>query len=233
MLTVAPVIVLTCDKYLQTLRGFSYLFNKYWYHEQPVLVVGYRAPDIELPPNFTFVSLGEDKGVQKWSDGLITLLNQSWCPATFTLFLEDYWLRAPVDTRGVAIMHDYMRTVSNVVKMDLALERAGSAGVKDFQPLAGYQLLESDPASQYHMSLYIGMWKRDLLKQVLIPGETPWDVEISGTNRLRNLIKLKVRGTRTLLVPITLAHRSGDPTTFLLDELSDEDRAEINKLYGK
>lgn len=230
---VAPVVVLTCDKYLDTLRGFAYLFNKYWYHEQPVLVVGYANPTFQLPPNFTFLSIGQDEGVGKWSNGLIRFLHHKDCPDLFTLFLEDYWLIDPVDTKSVATAATYMRATNNVLKFDLALERAGSARVLPVGQLGKMKLLESDPHSMYHMSLYIGMWKRDLLKKILIANETPWDVEIAGTVRLRADLRLKVMGTDNNMVPITLAHRNGDSSKFLLDALHPEDREEIVKLYPR
>jgi len=65
------VYVTTCDKYSHLLKGFAYLFNKYWGAEQAVVVLGFAKPDFELPPNFKFHSM-EEKETRPWTDNLKT-----------------------------------------------------------------------------------------------------------------------------------------------------------------
>lgn len=227
------IYVTTCDKYLPSLKGFAYLFNKYWYHEQPVTILGFSPPNFPLPPNFYFQSLGTDSDypVDKWSDALLKFIHLPTTPKEFVLFFEDYWIKSVVNIHMVVRLQDYMHGRGDVLKVDLAGDRAGSENTLDLHRLTDIELVESNPESQYHMSLYVGIWDRDLLKQVLIPNETPWQVELDGTNRLRYKPDLHVIGTRNMPVPIMLANRGGDPTTYLIDELNEEDQAEIKRIY--
>lgn len=228
------IYVMTCDKYLPTLKGFAYLFNKYWYHEQPVTILGFTPPTFDLPENFKFQSLGKDEDypVEWWSNALIKFIHLPTTPKQFVLFLEDYWIKSEVNIRHVVRLEDYAMGRGDTIKVDLASDRAGSANVYPLANLLDIELLESDPESQYHMSLYIGLWDRDLLKEVLIPNESPWQVELDGTNRLRCKPWIKVIGTKNCPVPITLANRNGKPEIYRLDELCEEDQQEMRKIYG-
>ena len=65
------IYISTSDKYLQLLKPFSFLFNRFWGEQQDVVVLGYKEPDFELPNNFEFVSMGVSRNDPKeWSDGL-------------------------------------------------------------------------------------------------------------------------------------------------------------------
>jgi hypothetical protein len=83
-----------------------------------------------------------------------------------------------------------------------------------------------------------GLWNRKLLLDFLIPDESPWDMELTGTNRLsKRKDEVLVLGTKSWtdnprFCPIrhTLAHRSGDPREYKLEELSDADIDELNRL---
>lgn len=221
------VYVLTCDHYLKTVEGFAYLFNKYWDAGQPVTVVGFSPPDFQLPPNFRFWSLGQqdDYPVERWSDQLLALLDRIDDEA-FVLLLEDYYIVRPVNVDMVNRLHELATHVANLLKLDLCADRAGAAGVTDWAEWDDIELIKSDPKSAYHMSLYPGIWRKDTLQRVLIPGETPWDVEIEGTNRLAAFgDALLVLGTRQYPLKITLYHRGGDPTTPLASEMAPEDQA--------
>ena len=102
-----PLFVITSDKYLGALKGFSYLFNKYWGRDQGVIVAGFQAPDFLLPDNFHFHSLGDmaDYPVGKWSNALIKLLHDYSKVEVFGLMLEDYWISRPVDRNAISILY--------------------------------------------------------------------------------------------------------------------------------
>jgi hypothetical protein len=219
------VIVTTCDTYLHALRPFAWLFNRYWGDDTEVIVGGFSTPDFELPSNFTFHSIGkqEDYPVDKWSDAVIKLLHEIE-DEVVCLMLEDYWLARPVNRQAVRMLHDYMIQFKNVLKMDLGTDRLYAAGATDYGHCGYIDLIHSDPGSQYHCSLMGGLWRRDLLLRFLIPGETPWQVELEGTPRVRAAAgEVLVLGTRQAPVRHILAHRRGDPSELLVDGLAPSD----------
>lgn len=233
------VLVLVSDKYLSALKPYAYLFNRYWSREQQVLVAGFTPPDFELPSNFSFHSIGkfEDYPVSKWSDALIKLLNEIDDEA-FALALEDYWLTRPVDVRGMRYLYDYARQFGYVLRIDLTTDRLFAHGprypgdIADYGYVGHLDLIRSEPTSQYHMSMMMGIWRRDNLLKVLIPGETPWQLELDGTRRVmtEHAHDMLVLGTRQSPVKHHLAFRGGDSNTLKLDGLRHEDVKALTEL---
>lgn len=234
------IFVLTSDGYSHSVLGFSYLFNKYWSKDQEVIVAGYNKFPSELPANFTKHRIGrqEDYPVNKWSDGLIGLLKDFPQDDVFLLFFEDYWLTEPVHLREVTMLYDYMLQFRYVLKMDMYTDRRYAAGVQKYGMCGHIPLLKSDYNSQYHMSLMCGLWNREIMLQVLKPGQTPWQVELDGTPILaRRKDDVLVLGTeswddnpKTCPIRHTLAHRSGNPNALLLDDIKPEDVAAMKEL---
>lgn len=227
-----PILLLTSDKYSHVVPAFAHLFNKYWGKEYPVTVCGFTDPKQDLPENFSFYSIGDfsQYPVERWSDALIRLLNDT-PHEVFALMLEDYWLTRPVNTRAVDILYDYAKQFHFVLKIDLCADRLYAAGSEDYDTVSYLDLVRSDPKSQYHMSLLTGIWRRENLLKFLVPGETPWEVEIEGTPRVRAAgTDILVLGTRQWPVRHTLAFRSGDPTVLKLDDMKECDVRELRDL---
>jgi hypothetical protein len=219
------IYVMTSDGYLNILKSYAYLLNKYWLPNPEVVVVGYAAPQFDLPPNFSFISLGNqrDYPVNKWSDGLIKLLNQI-DDSHIILMLEDYLITRGVDVDGVRILYDYARQFTYTVRVDLTGDRLYAHGADLTYGAAGrLDLIKSMPGSPYHLSMMTAIWNRELLLKVLVPGESPWDLEIIGTTRLSHEQDMLVIGTRQWPVKHTLAFRGGDTGKLLLDEVNPAD----------
>jgi len=226
---------MTCDKYLDALRGFAHFFNKYWSPTQQVIVCGFTPPKFDLPENFTFFSIGkqEDYPVKKWSDGLLHVMDSFPSEKHFVLMLEDYWLCQPVNTDAVSILYRYMVQFDYVIKMDLVGDRRFAGGVMDYGDVAHIPLVKSDPNSAYHSSLMTGIWNADHMRKYIIPDESPWDVELAGTGRLSAFgDELLVLGTKLDPWPVKhiLAYRSNDPTKLLVQDMSEYDKDEVRGL---
>jgi hypothetical protein len=225
------VLVTTSDKYLPALLPFSYLFNKYWGPQQQVLVGGFSRPDFVLPPNFEFHSIGDmnDYPVEKWSDAVIAFIT-TIPDEVFVLMLEDYWITRKVDTEAVGILYDYMQQFHNVIKMDLCGDRLYDFNMQPHGVVNRLDLIKSDPASQYQMSLMTGLWRKEHLLRHLVPGESPWDVEIKGTRRLAEDRTVDVLGTRQWPIRHSLAYRNGKPEN---PDLSALDPGDVRVLREK
>lgn len=228
-----PVVVLTSDHYLHALRPFSWLFNKYWSEDQEVQVVGFAEPEFKLPSNFYFFSMGPmaNYPLNKWSDALIDYLEDRPGLTHFVLFLEDYWPTRPVNRQAVRMLYDYAVQFQNVLKIDLVADRLYAWGMTDYGNCGYIDLVRSDPASQYHMSLMCGIWSRELLLRFLVRGESPWEVELSGTPRVAAAgNEVLVLGSRQWPVRHTLAHRRGNPAEMFLSEIKSTDVEEMKSL---
>ena len=227
------VYVMTSDKYIKAVRTFSYLFNKHWSAEQRVQVVGFAEPDFELPENFSFMSLGPQKKYPwgKWSNALLDVMDDMPGDETFCLMLEDYWITRRVDVEAIGLLYAHMHEDDSILKMCLTGDRLYAAGMADYGALDRLDLIKSDYNSPYHMSLMAGLWRRSLLYKVLIPNESPHDVEIAGTSRLAELKdEVKVLGTRQWPLRYMLGHRGGNPSETFVQGIHEDDLAALNSL---
>lgn len=198
-------IVITSDVEYHCLPAFIHQWWKYYPADSPVVICGYTPVDLNLPENFTFHSIGnfEEYPPGRWSDALIKILD-TVAEDIFTLLLGDYWLIRPADTHAIQMIADYMQQFQYVIRFDLTTDRlfadGGSKynfGYHTYDTLGYLDLIKSDPGSPYHMSLWGAMWRRDLLRRILVRGETPQQIEINGTGRLSQFgNEMLVLGTR-------------------------------------
>jgi len=221
------VFVTTNDRHLWILPAFAYLFNKYWSSLQPVVVAGYSRPDFELPPNFEFYQIAEaNYPVEKWSDGVVQFL-ESVNDELFVWMLEDMLLTRTVDVRAVGSLAEYMTLHHEVIRIDLTADRlyaGASPGQRpEYEYYGSMDLVWSEPSSPYHLSLQAAIWRRDYLLNYMIPGETPWQLEMAGTERLSSTPEVVVLGTRQLPCRYTLALKSEHPTEPSITGMRQED----------
>lgn len=199
------VVCMTADHQMHLLEPYAWLLNKYWVPNPPVLVCGFSEPKFDLPSNFSFWSIGnfDDFPAHKWSDAFIRVLDHL-NDELFILMLEDYFIYRQVDTLGITMLADYMRQFTNVLRIDLQTDRLYAKGggqyLFDYRTY-GYcghlDLIKSDPDSEYHLSLWGSMWRKELLKRFIIHGERAQTIELAGTRRLQEVgDELLVLGTR-------------------------------------
>ena len=212
------VIVPTIPKYYWILRAFAYLFNIYWSEQQPVLIAGYGALDIELPPNFSFHSIAKDPyPKENWTDGLIELLKS--IPDEYVIImLEDYMLTRGVDHAAIRSLELYMHLHPDVLRMDLTADRLYAGGMKEVDHFGSLDIVETWLPTEYQMSLQAGIWNKELLLKVLKPGTSPWDVELFTSYQVPP--EMRVLGTRQWPCRYINIFQGGNPTKlYHLEEL--------------
>ena len=219
------------DKYVNALPPFAFLLDRHWPQHPEVIVGGFTAPSVALPSGWQFHSIGkmEDYPVERWSNALIRMLLELQYDV-FLLMLEDYWLTRPVDHAAFQICADYMHQFEYVARFDLTADRKYSGFAKPYGRDGHVKLIISDPESQYHCSLMAALWRRAHMLKILVENESPWDVEIKGTPRLRALQNYCiVLGTEDPPMHHTLAFRGGDNHKLLLDDISPADVADMRE----
>lgn len=132
----------------------------------------------------------------------------------FLLMLEDY-ITVKVDKRAVkaaqAVMN--LRDVGTVrlVPMPTVPHRIPRAlGLWEY-------IGEHGNKKPYAMSLQAAMWRPEALRDLLRPGESPWETELKGTQRAKSYTKYRFLGTRVWAITYKNALRRGKihrPTQF-------------------
>lgn len=226
-----PIVIATSDNYINALKPFVFLMNKYWDYPPELIVFGFTPPpnDFHLECDWRFISIGEQEHfpIQRWSDAIIAGL-ETIEEEVFIFMLEDMWITRPVHERVVNMAYDYMLQFEYVARFDLTGDRWNAFDSQGNRPpfygkLGHVNLVFSLPNSQYHLSTMPAFWRKKHLLRALIPGETPWQVELQGTPRLSMMDDVVVVGTDDWPLRNTLAFRGGDSSKLLLGEVDPED----------
>lgn len=215
------VLVVTSEKMYKCLSPFMYLWGEYAsFHPFDIVICGFSDVNYHCKDQTHFVSIGnqDDWPMPRWSEKLMWILEEVAEPQ-FILMLEDYWLLRQVDVRAVKMLFDYAAQFRNVLKIDLAQDRLyinGGAdflyGVNTYDNVGYLDLVKSPPGTPYQMSLWGGIWNRDQLRRVLIPGETPQEIEIAGSSRVTDdQLVLGTRQAPLLHANIYQSRNNGSP----------------------
>lgn len=211
-----PVAIFTADHRHAELRVMLYFYAKYW--NWPAKVFGFRKPGFALEDNVDFISLGDmkDYPANKWSDGIIKAIDEHIRTPQFILLLEDYWLTRRVDTDAVDWLAYYMSQHPDIVRGDLTTDRLYAGNLREVEPCGHLDIIENDPPADYHFSTQAAIWNTKELRKLLVSGETPWQTELEGTNRMKfrhsQGFPSRVVGTRQCPVRYLIAVQHGKLT---------------------
>lgn len=198
-------VVLTSDKGNWAIPGFLHQWNKYC--GQSITIVGFTPPACKCD----FVSLGkfEDYPVEKWSNGLSKALDVLG-EDHIMLMLEDYWLIRPVDWRLVNGCYEWFKKFHpDALRFCLTSDRLYTKDVSDAGYIDWIDVIEAGHDG-YQVSFQASIYNAAQLRRILVPGETPWQVEIQGTGRLERLNPYpRVFGTRQWLIRYQVMVRYG------------------------
>jgi len=163
-----PAILVSCyDGYAHLWPGFRYYLKKYMEFNAPVVLASVKGNASDGDPFFCDIATGQGE----WSDRLICAIDGMEPSWRVFLMLEDYWISKPwtqetwdrmCATRGDAVRWDQHAPLYKFV---------GNSN----------RYAQNSP---YTASLRPTMWKIELLKRVLTPGETAFETERFGSKRI-------------------------------------------------
>lgn len=191
------VIVMYSDFNMWLLPAFLYLWGKYaGAKDYRLTLCGYTPYPYEpgktygLEVEHYMIGKQEDYPANRWSDSFRKVMENVADP-TFIFMLEDYLLVRDVDNLGVRHLYDYAHDRNYILKIDLTNDRLWSGGGTRY--LWGYNtyghcghldLIRSFTGTEYNMSLWGGIFNRDLLTKFLVSGESAQQLELNGTHRV-------------------------------------------------
>lgn len=172
------ILVSSCDEYADLWDTFFALFHKYWPDcPFPVFLnsvsVPYHSPSIQQ------ILVGSRLG---WGDGLLKGLKvlQNIAPCKFTLlFLDDYLINAPVNTKSILYCLSVL-TELNGNYLRLIPKPAPDVCLSEYPNIGAI-----NKNSPYRLSLQASIWRTETLLNLLRPAETPWDMEVLGSQRAK------------------------------------------------
>ncbi|MEZ6065207.1 MAG: hypothetical protein R3B90_05755 [Planctomycetaceae bacterium] len=137
-------------------------------------MTNHLAPQL---PGLRALPLGDDRG---WASNLLTALDH--CPGDHVLYLQDdYFLQSQVDAPRLAEILAFAR------RQDAGYVRLAGGPDPDRAHANRLGLGSLSAGAAYRCSLQAALWRTDVLRSLLEPGETGWQMELRGTERSRTL----------------------------------------------
>lgn len=166
------VLISSFDGFKECWPAVCHGFAKYW--PDCPFAVRLMTNSLEFPHPAAEVL--KVSGGKVWGDRMLSAMTQITSPFVM-YFQEDYWIREKVDTAKILgylnLMEreglDYVRLLANP-RPDRPFPRDSRLGVL------------SDDAG-YRTSSQIAFWRSDVLRSLLVPGESVWDFELLGSKR--------------------------------------------------
>lgn len=176
------VLVSSCDAFEDVWHSFFTFFSHYWpnCHFKVYLLNNYKKFDF---PGVEVINVGEDK---KWASNMIKALDR--VREKYILYLqEDYFFQSFVSNNNIdAVIKfaenkkaGYVRLVPYPPPDITDPEIMGFPG--NIYPGQKIGLIKSD--SKYRTSLQAAIWNRGTLLELLVGGESGWDMESRGSIR--------------------------------------------------
>lgn len=164
------VLVVSCDNYSDLWDPFFNLFKRFW-SDCPFkiyLLNNHKSLDV---PGVTTISVGDDVS---WSDNLLQGLQQ--IPEEYILlWIDDLFLLDKVKTDELLnVCSKFAEIGGNQIRLKSTIQPN-----KPFNELFGL----ASVGTIYRTSTVMSLWRKEVLKDLLKPGENAWQFETLGTVR--------------------------------------------------
>lgn len=165
------LLVLSCDKYKSLWEIFFGRLSKYWpdFPGKIYLLSNYAVCDWE---NVTTLPVGNDVD---WSSNLAAALDII-AEEDILVFMEDAPLDSKVDTFA------FMKLYEKFINLRMNYLNMKATPLVDSTSLE-QQVCYQPKGTLYRTAIVPCLWKKDILKKLLIEGESAWEFEIAGSER--------------------------------------------------
>jgi hypothetical protein len=182
----------TCDKYHHILKVFCYLYEKFW--NDPITVLGYKKPSFQLPENFTFHSMGKDRGIKFWSNDLIRFFSKVNAEK-YIWMMEDTFILEKIDRKTLVTLYDSIEP--NIIRAELSGTMThrngkwqGKATSDAINTIEYYKTV--DGVKLYKMPFWgktfmpVSVWNKRQFLKYIDKNQNPWEFEKKGSKKAMN-----------------------------------------------
>lgn len=235
------VVIPTCNKYIHLVEGLKYTINKFWPTKNEFIILGYQPPKYFLESNWSFISMGNDRGPNNWSDDLLSYF-KTFTDEYFINMIDDTLLTRPCDITKIELGLQYMRKNRDIKKCFLhgSLTWGDKSYFGDIKltPIEDLQgaYYEVNQTAEYRTSLQSAIWSTDYFLQNLKPGMNPWQFETQHTKNDGIRILTTTKDHPTMISHLYRIGYQLQPdwykSVFEDTRLSDEDILHITKMLN-
>ena len=170
-------LLITCDKYAWLVPVFLHFYKKYW-PDNP-----YKTEIITQTRKISTVHTVFYAGNVSWSSEVLNYLRQTK-EDKFILFNEDILINRMVDTRGVKNAERLCKNNIGCVRLNHAPKRYLTEHAKKTD-IKGFREYPTD--RRFSFTMQIAFWQKKYLFDVMRDGESAWENEANGIERLKEM----------------------------------------------
>ena len=208
---------------MKCLPAWAYLFNKFWPWDAKVKVLGYSAPQFELPDNFTFISLGKQRGPKYWSNDMKDYYSSCEHEYFYSMWEDGFILdHVNKDILELAMKVAFTNRDDKFFRFNLSLDthRRPHATLKSYED---FDLILASQISRYRQSTQHSIWNTEKFLSKLKPNQSPWDFELDDASAMND--GLMVFATkRNYAIKMGHGYKRGKRIPFWFDENSGWDK---------
>jgi hypothetical protein len=169
------IYILTSDRGIKIVEGLQYCVNKYWKPNPNVILLGYKEPMFELDSNFTFVSLGEDRGAGKVGADIINYFSKI-SDKYFIFSVDDFF---PIREVNVDILNNLINVMidENISRISL-VDQLSDKPHFIIKTTEDYNIIEMGQKSPYRKSAVWSMWNKDYFLKYFTEASNLWSWEL-------------------------------------------------------
>jgi len=168
------VVIPVCDKYTHLIPANVHFLRANWAECPEITVVACTERIENVQAEVVYV--GQD---QQFASNVLLYLDHHCTDDVVLLWLDDFFL-SQADADAVAAAE---RLVQDGEADCVRLSKMFTPVGRPYEPDKRFCYIDKD--AQYALSLQAAIWRRDVLRGLLVPGETPWETELEGTTRVR------------------------------------------------
>lgn len=171
------IICTTSNNYHHVLKITIFLFNKNWDSNEQVDIVGYDAPQFELPKNFNFISLGKQEGGAK---NFTRDLRKYFAKQDdfFIWFFDDTFVKS-IDLKRINTLK--LLTYDNVGRINLSNETVKQKHFMNYITLNDFKIYENSQDAAYRLSTQPSIWNKRFLLSYMNTDMSPWEFETQAS----------------------------------------------------
>tara|TARA_Y100001972_G_scaffold18014_1_gene20335 strand:- start:820 stop:1530 length:711 start_codon:yes stop_codon:yes gene_type:complete len=173
------IFVSTSNDYHRCLLPFAFLFNKFWSNKQEVVILGYDEPKFKLPDNFSFKSLGLQKGPKYYSSDLRKFF-QSINDQYFIYTMEDQFILDYVNLDILDVLLSLVKKESLIGRANLTnsiFQNHMGKSHQNYKVVDNFNIIEYTQNSSFRITCEWAIWNKDYMLKYLQGDLTPWEFE--------------------------------------------------------